>query len=304
MQTIYPAKLIPKAIVTYRRERWDTPDGDFIDVDFVDGDADKPLLVLFHGLEGSSNSHYARGLMAAIKNLGWSGAVPHFRGCSGEINHAPRFYHSGDADEVNWILRRMQARRLTVPSSELYAVGVSLGGNALLRWLGESQHAADFVKAACSISAPMNLTHGGAVLGKGFNMVYTRFFLQTLKPKCLQKLSQFPDLFARDKMLKARNLYEFDNVVTAPLHGFRDTDDYWHRASSCYVLPDITVPTLVLNARNDPFLPAQYLPQQAASCVKLEYPNEGGHVGFSIGSLPGNSGWLPQRILRFLTRGH
>src|SRR5690606_12104745 len=127
-----------------------------------------------------------------------------------------------DAEEVDWILRRMQTRRLTVPSSELYAVGVSLGGNGLLRWLGDSQHAADFVKAACSVSAPLDLTNGGKVLGKGFNKVYTRFFLQTLKPKCLNKLSQFPDLFAREKMLKARNLYEFDNVVTAPLHGFRD----------------------------------------------------------------------------------
>jgi predicted alpha/beta-fold hydrolase len=304
LQTIYPVKLIAKAPVTYRRERWDTPDGDFIDVDFVDGEPDKPMLVLFHGLEGSSNSHYARGLMAQLQKLGWSGAVPHFRGCSGEINHAPRFYHSGDAEEVNWILRRMQARRLTVPSSALYAVGVSLGGNALLRWLGESQHAADFVKAACSISAPLDLTNGGAALGKGFNLVYTRLFLQTLKPKCLQKLNQFPDLFAREKVLSARNLYEFDNVVTAPLHGFRDTDDYWHRASSRHVLEDITVPTLVLNAQNDPFLPARYLPEHAAPCVTLEYPPEGGHVGFAVGPLPGASTWLPRRILHFLSQHH
>lgn len=302
LQTIYPAKLIAKAAVTYRRERWDTPDGDFIDVDFVDGEPDKPLLLLFHGLEGSSNSHYARSLMAQVQKLGWSGAVPHFRGCSGEINHGPRFYHSGDFEEVDWILRRMQARRLTMPSSELYAAGVSLGGNALLRWLGESQHAADFVKAACSISAPLDLTNGGAALGKGFNLVYTRFFLQTLKPKCLQKLKQFPDLFARDKMLKARTLYEFDNAVTAPLHGFRDTDDYWHRASARHVLNDITVPTLVLNAQNDPFLPARYLPQEAAPCVTLEYPPEGGHVGFAVDPLPGASTWLPQRILHFLSR--
>jgi predicted alpha/beta-fold hydrolase len=303
LQTIYPAKLIAKPSVTYRRERWDTPDGDFIDVDFVDGEPGKPMLVLFHGLEGSSNSHYARGLMAYVQKLGWSGAVPHFRGCSGEINHAPRFYHSGDAEEVNWILHRMQARRLTVPSSALYAVGVSLGGNALLRWLGESQHAADFVKAACSISAPLDLTNGGAALGKGFNLVYTRFFLQTLKPKCLQKLNQFPDLFAREKLLSARNLYEFDNAVTAPLHGFRDTDDYWHRASAKHVLKDITVPTLVLNAQNDPFLPARYLPQEAAPCVTLEYPTEGGHVGFAVGPLPGASTWLPRRVLHFLING-
>ncbi|TFW04747.1 alpha/beta hydrolase, partial [Oxalobacteraceae bacterium OM1] len=152
LQTIYPALFIRKPPVTYRRERWHTPDGDFIDVDFVDGTPGQPFVVLFHGLEGSSDSHYARSLMARIQAMGWSGAIPHFRGCSGELNHAPRFYHSGDAEEVDWIIRRLAAqpgRR----DAKFYAVGVSLGGNALLRWLGESQHEADFIDAACAISA-------------------------------------------------------------------------------------------------------------------------------------------------------
>ena len=221
LQTVYPAKVAPKPRVTYRRERWDVhAQDDFIDVDFVDGQPGMPCVVLFHGLEGSSDSHYARALMAALAVRGWSGAVPHFRGCSGEPNRAPRFYHSGDAAEIDWILRRLRPR-VTGP---LFVAGVSLGGNALLRWLGESQHGADWVAAACAISAPLDLVRGGAALSSGVNMLYTRMFLQTLKPKCLAKLDQFPGLFDRDALLQARDLYAFDNIVTAPLHGYRDTD--------------------------------------------------------------------------------
>jgi uncharacterized protein len=300
LQTIYPAIGIARPKVLYRRERWDTPDGDFIDIDFVDGQSGRPFIVLFHGLEGSSDSHYARALMARVAALGWSGAVPHFRGCSGEPNHAPRFYHSGDAAELDWIIRRLAACRSNASHGKFYAAGVSLGGNALLRWLGESQHQAEIVDAACAISAPLDLAGGGAALSRGLNLLYTRMFLQTLKPKCLHKLKQFPGLFNREHMLQARNLYEFDNVVTAPLHGYRNTDDYWHRASAKHVLSDITVPTLVLNAKNDPFLPARHLPCSASARVTLDYPEEGGHVGFAVGGLPGKIGWLPRRMLHFL----
>lgn len=298
LQTIFPATCVAKPKVAYRRERWKTPDNDFIDIDFVDGKPGQAFIVLFHGLEGSSDSHYARALMAQVAALGWSGAVPHFRGCSGELNHAPRFYHSGDAREIDWIIRRLVAERKN--GGKFYATGVSLGGNALLRWLGESQHEAGIVDAACAISAPLDLAGGGAALSSGFNMIYTRLFLQTLKPKCLKKLAQFPGLFDLDTMLRARNLYEFDNVVTAPLHGYRDTDDYWHRASAKHVLSDIKVPTLVLNAKNDPFLPARHLPRSASRHVTLEYPEHGGHVGFAVGGLPGSINWLPQHMLDFL----
>ena len=295
LQTIYPAKCIPKPHVAYRRERWDAHDGDFVDVDFVDGEPGAPLVVLFHGLEGSSNSHYARSLMAALQARGWSGAIPHFRGCSGEANLTPRFYHSGDATEVDWIVRRLHAHH----AGAVYAAGVSLGGNAMLRWLGESGHAAAILAGACAVSAPLDLTASGAALGSGFNMLYTRMFLRTLKFKSLAKLERYPGLFDRTALLGARDLYAFDNIVTAPLHGYRDTDDYWHRASARHVLDDIRVPTLVLNARNDPFLPGQHLPHSAAACVTLEYPDEGGHVGFVTGTPPGSLDWLPQRILGF-----
>ena len=303
LQTIYPATCIAKPAVHYRRERWDTPDGDFIDVDFVDGEPGKPFAVMFHGLEGSSDSHYARAMMARVATMGWSGAIPHFRGCSGELNRAARFYHSGDSGEIDWIMRRLHAERVSTGNgaARFYATGVSLGGNALLRWLGESQHQADFVDRACAISAPLDLAAGGAALSRGLNMIYTRVFLDTLKPKCLDKLQQHPGLFDRERMLAARDLYAFDNVVTAPLHGYRDTDDYWHRASAKHILADITVPTLVLNARNDPFLPGRFLPRAASPCVTLEYPEHGGHVGFTAGSFPGQLSWLPDKIVRFLT---
>jgi hypothetical protein len=300
LQTIFPALFIDVAAPAFRRERWDTPDGDFIDVDVIDGQADRPFLVLFHGLEGSSDSHYCRALMRHIAALGWSGAVPHFRGCSGEINLAPRSYHSGDAAEIDWILRRLKACSAAHGANRFYAAGVSLGGNALLRWLGESQHQAEFVDAACAISAPLDLYAAGMALGRGFNMAYTRSFLKTLKPKAAQKLGQFPGLFDLGAMLASRNLYEYDDVVTAPLHGYRDTEDYWHRASSHRVLHDITVPTLVLNAKNDPFLPHVHLPQSAARAVTLEYPEHGGHVGFASGAFPGTLDWLPQRLVSFL----
>ena len=295
LQTIVPALWIARPEVAFRRERWQAPDGDFVDVDLVDGQPGQPFVVLFHGLEGSSNSHYARALMAQLVARGWSGAVPHFRGCSGQANQAPRFYHSGDADEVDWVLRRLHARA----TGKFYAAGVSLGGNALLCWLGQSLHAAQFVDAAVAVSAPLDLAQGGKALSSGANRLYTRMFLQTLKPKCLAKLEQFPGLFDREAMLAARDLHAFDNAVTAPLHGYRDADDYWHRASAKHVLHDITVPTLVLNALNDPFLPGQHLPRSASPAVTLDYPRHGGHVGFASHTLE----WLPRRLLHFFEHG-
>ncbi len=300
LQTIVPALFARKPPVPYRRERWDTPDGDFIDLDWIAGTAaaDAPLLVLFHGLEGSSHSHYARALMHHARLRGWHGVVPHFRSCSGEMNRAPRFYHSGDSAEIDWVLRTLRA---TLPAAPMVVAGVSLGGNALLRWLGERGRAAEFVAAAAAISAPLNLQAGGQALAGGFNRVYARNFLATLKRKSLLKLDQFPGLFDREAMLRARDLHAFDNVVTAPLHGYRDTDDYWHRASARHVLHDITLPTLVLNARNDPFLPETALPSRrdVAASVELEQPAGGGHVGFMRGAPPGHIAWLPQRICGF-----
>jgi len=184
----------------------------------------------------------------------------------------------------------------------LFAAGVSLGGNALLRWLGErGTDALRIVDAAAAISAPMDIPAGGKALSAGLNLIYARSFLKTMKVKSRQKLEQFPGLFDADAMLRARTLHEFDNIVTGPLHGFKDADDYWHNASSIHLLPGIEVPTLVLNARNDPFLPAQALPTRAqvSRMVTLEQPDTGGHVGFMTGAFPGHLNWLGTRLLHF-----
>ena len=286
------AALLPPPAARFRRERWETPDGDFIDVDFA-GDAALPRqMVLFHGLEGCSDSHYIRRLARDLPAAGWRVAVPHWRGCSGEPNRKPRAYHSGDSTEVDWILRKF--------SHPLDAIGISLGGNALLKWLGErGSAAAPVVRRAAAISAPLDLPAAGRALDRGLNrLLYTRMFLGTLRPKSLAKLALFPDLFDGERVRAARTFREFDDVFTAPLHGFRGVDDYWTRASSGPWLEHIAVPTLVLNARNDPFLPEHALVAAAAKASKavlLEFPANGGHVGF-----PGR--WLAQRLIEFFRK--
>jgi predicted alpha/beta-fold hydrolase len=276
LQTI-GAALFPPPRVRLERARWETPDGDFIDVDFA-GDAGLPrLMVLLHGLEGCSDSHYARALAAALPAAGWRLAMPHWRGCSGEPNRRPRAYHSGDSAEVDWILRRF--------SRPLDAIGVSLGGNALLKWLGEHGEAAcTIVRRAAAVSAPLDLSAAGRALDRGLNrLLYTRMFLGTLIPKSLAQLDAFPGLFDGARLRAARTFREFDDLYTAPVHGFRDVDHYWTSASSGPWLEHVRVPTLVLNARNDPFLPEQALlaaASTAARCILLEFPRSGGHVGF------------------------
>jgi hypothetical protein len=299
-QTIWPI-LRKGALPAYHRERWDTPDGDFIDVDWLDAaqETDAPLVVLFHGLEGSSASHYAGALMSALVQRGWDGAVPHFRGCSGEPNRLPRAYHSGDADEIDWILRRMRAQ---FPQRQIVAAGVSLGGNALLKWAGEQEDAAhDVVQAIAAACAPLDLTAAGQALQQGFSLAYAKHFLVSLKAHSELKLKQFPDVFDGARMRAAKTLYDFDDAVTAPLHGFRDAGDYWRRASSKPWLGGVRVPALVLNALNDPFMPHHALPTQreVAASVALEFPAAGGHVGFVSGAFPGHLDWLPQRLLGF-----
>jgi len=286
-QTI-SAALFPPRPVHFERERWETPDGDFIDVDFA-GRADAKPMVLLHGLEGGSNSHYVRRLASALPQAGWRVAIPHWRGCSGEPNRKPRAYHSGDTAELDWILRRLR--------HPLDAIGVSLGGNVLLKWLGErAAEAKPLVRRAAAVSAPLDLAAAGAALDRGLNrLIYTRMFLSTLKPKSLAQLDRFPGLFERTKLAASTTFREFDNLYTAPMHGFRDVDHYWTSSSSGPWLERIAVPTLVLNARNDPFLPEEALvaaSRKVSASILLEFPRTGGHVGF-------RGPWLAQRLIKF-----
>jgi predicted alpha/beta-fold hydrolase len=303
LQTIWPALFSRPhlaALPPYRRERWLAPDGDFIDVDHLDGPPGAPALVLFHGLESSSTSRYAVAFAQVAQSLGWHFCVPHFRGCSGELNLAPRAYHSGDFEEVGWLLGRLRA----LHGQPLLAAGVSLGGNALLRWAEEAgDTAAQTVRAVAAVSSPLDLAAAGRAIDSGFNwLVYSRMFLRTMKPRALAKLAQHPGLFDREKLLAARTLYEFDNVFTAPLHGFRDTPDYWARASAKPHLHRIRVPALVLNAHNDPFVPGSSLPAAAdvGPCVTLWQPPHGGHVGFASGGFPAHVMAMPQAVLGWL----
>jgi predicted alpha/beta-fold hydrolase len=298
-QTIYASKFCPQPQPAYRRERWHTPDGDFVEVDFIDApDAGPhtPWLVLFHGLEGSSRSHYARRLMHAVEHRGWHGVVVHFRGCSGEPNRLPRAYHSGDSQEIDWILSRLHTQGFPA----LFVAGVSLGGNALLKWLAEQGPAASrVITAAAAVSAPLDLAAANVALSSGFNLVYARHFLRTLIPAARAKDRRFPGRIDLGRALQARSLGEFDDAVTAPLHGFLGVDDYYARSSAGPLLGAIETPALLLHAANDPFLPAAALPHpdQLPVAVTLEIHPHGGHVGFVHGSLPGRIDWLPQRLL-------
>lgn len=299
LQTIYSSLFIHVPPVAYRRERLELPDGDFLDFDWVDGQTGAPVVVLFHGLEGSADSHYARDLMAHARMRGWHGVVAHFRGCSGEDNRLPRAYFAGDSGDIERMLCHVKSLHAHAP---VYAVGVSLGGNALLKWLGEQGEAAcTLVERAAGVSAPLDLTAAGHTLDRGFNRrIYTARFLVTLKQKALRKAACFPGILDAKAIAAATTFRKFDTLVTARLHGFRDADDYWLQVSSKPLLHAIAIPTLVINAQNDPFLPAWALPSpdEVSPAVTLEQPATGGHVAFPSGAFPGNLDWLPRRLMQ------
>ncbi len=310
VQTIWPklfARLHHDQAPQFRRERWPTPDGDFVDCDWLQAPpagSTAPLLVLFHGLEGSSASHYCQAFASHAQRLGWGFAVPHFRGCSGELNLAPRAYHSGDHEEIGWMLGQLRARH----EGPLLAVGVSLGGNALLRWAQvQGAQARRSVRAIAAVSAPLDLGAAGVAIHQGLNrVIYTRYFLRTMVPKALRKLQQHPGLpVDRTRLRRARSLIEFDDCFTAPVHGFASAQDYYQRASAGPRLHQLRLPSLVLNARNDPFVPAGSLPkpfQIDGAPVLLWQPDHGGHVGFPTGGWPGSALGLPASVCAWLAQ--
>lgn len=293
LQTIYPALFLKRPLPPLDREIWTAPDDDILALDWLKGEPGKPLLVHFHGLEGSSRSHYARAMLRHLHRIGWNGVVVHFRGCGGVTNRAMRAYHAGDTQEIDWIMHKIAARH-----GPVYTFGVSLGGNAMLKWLGEQAHRArELVRGAVALSIPFDLQAAGRVLDTGLNRVfYTRHFLTTLKQKAL-RLRLSPQ-----ELSKISTLREFDDKVTAPLHGFENVDDYWNKASSRPWLRHIAVPTLLLQAKNDPFLPPEGLPHpnELNDRVELRLFDQGGHAGFVSGPFPGCLDWLPQTACQWL----
>ena len=309
LQTIHGARCIRPPSIAFSRQRTETPDGDFIDLDWLkpvdrSQSAGTRALLIFHGLEGSSLSPYAQSMAGYFHHRGWVVVVGHFRGCSGAPNRLVRAYHSGDADDIAFMVDTVLR---TLPEASWHLAGVSLGGNAMLRYLATPDKRHPELQACAAISVPLDLTACGRHLSGSFlgRYLYTPQFLKTMKPKVAAKARRFPEAFDARRVARSATLMDFDDAYTAPVHGFQNVLDYWTRASSKPVLGHIQTPTLVLNALNDPFVPAWSLPTQdeASPAIRLHQPPEGGHVGFVTGRWPGNLSWLPRRLdLFFLKR--
>lgn len=291
-----------------RVERWPTDDGDEIELHRLEPHGERAphggRLLVLHGLEGTIHSHYLRGVLALAQRRGWSADALIFRTCNGETTRARRLYHSGETTDLGRVVRRLLVSH---PGQPLALAGFSLGGNVLLKWLGEQ--GADIpsaVRAAVAISVPFDLERGSRFIERGFARVYTRHFLRTLRAKARMKLERDPGLFDAAALERARTLFEFDDIVTAPVHGFEGAADYYQRSSSLRFLTSIRCPTLLLSAYDDPFLPPDVL--REVERVARENPNlatefhqRGGHVGFISGHAP----WAPryyaeERALSFL----
>jgi predicted alpha/beta-fold hydrolase len=275
-----------------RTERWTTPDGDFVDLHRVDGPPNAPRLLLLHGLEGTIQSHYVAGFFQQASDRGWAADLLVFRGCGSEPNHQPRFYHSGETTDLAFVLERILHEHPDVP---IVLAGVSLGGNVLLKFLGERAAAVpERVIATAAISVPFDLERGCRFISTGFSRIYDWHFLRTLRKKALAKLDRYPELFDRARLQAAGTIYDFDDAVTAPVHGFVDAHDYYSRSSSLGWIDRVAKPTLLLSAVDDPFLPSAVLEEvrgiaSSNPALTLEFPDNGGHVGFVGGRWP----WRP-----------
>jgi len=302
-QTIWGPFFRP-ARLALRRERMITDDGDFVDLDWL-ADAPAPgapLVMVLHGLEGSSRSHYVQGLLGGARARGWRGVALNFRSCSGEMNRLPRFYHSGDTGDVDAVVRRLLARE---PGLRLGVVGISIGGNVMLKWLGEQGVAAPpAVAGGVAISVPYDLEACARVLDRGFaKHVYTANFMRTMRRKVVEKARAYPGFVDVASACRARTFSEYDAAVTAPLFGFADAQDYWRRASSAPYLAAVARPALLINALDDPFVPAHALPKpgELPPHVQLVLTPHGGHVGFVDGRWPWRvDSWAERRALDFL----
>jgi predicted alpha/beta-fold hydrolase len=285
-------------------ERWATPDDDVLLVHRLHGSSDRPLLVLLHGLEGSPDSHYARGLLARAHALRWSAAAIVFRTCGGEMNETRRFYHSGETTDLDFVIHRLTSE---LPRMPIVLAGFSLGGNVLLKWLGERGSAVPpQVRAAAAVSVPFDLARGSRYINRGFARLYEQHFLRTLVRKAVVKRRRFPDVAPEVDFAALRTMWDFDDAVTAPVHGFRDATDYYERSSSLRWLDRIRTPTLLLSASDDPFLPREVLDEVRAvarenDALCCEFFEQGGHVGFIAGNLPWRPlYWAEWRVTEFL----
>ena len=304
-QTLWAAALRPAGAVPVRRERWETPDGDFLDVDRLDGVVGSPAVVILHGLEGSSAGSRIRGLLVAAHRLGWRALALNFRSCSGEPNRLPRSYHAGDTEDLGWLMDRVAREERRRPVA---CIGVSLGGNVLVKYLGERPDGIpEALKAAVAISTPFDLGASARAFERGLlNRLYLRRLVRSLKGKTLAKLRQYPDLVDRTRLAAVRTLAEFDDLVTAPVHGFTGARHYWSSASCAPFLPSIRRPLLLINALDDPVVPAGTLPRAMIArhrFVTAAFTRAGGHAGFIGGSSPAHPlFWAERTAMAFCER--
>jgi len=288
-QTMWGKFFRPRELYGAHTERWDTPDGDFVDVHRINANEGAPRLFLLHGLEGTVRSHYVTGFLGEAKKRGWGADLLIFRGCGDEPNRLPRFYHSGDTRDLAFALDRVLAEH---GKSRIVLAGVSLGGNVLLKFLGEQgERLSPRVRAAAAISVPFDLEKGARHIATGFSRVYDRHFLRTLRAKAEAKLAVHPELIDAARLARAHSIYEFDDAVTAPVHGFIDAHDYYSKSSSLPWLSRVRRPTFLLSALDDPFLPAAVLDNVRGAArdnpaLTLEFTPHGGHVGFVAGRWP------------------
>ena len=286
-----------------RTERLELPDGDFLDLAVTPSVApEAPTVVILHGLEGSADSAYVRRLMRAVAARGWTACLMHFRGCSGVPNRLPRSYHSGDTGDIAYVIETLRARR---PHSLLAAVGFSMGGNVLLKYLGE-QRASGPLAAAVAVSVPFDLAAAADRLEQGFSRLYQAHLISHLRVRMQAKLARHADMpFTARQLARVRSFREYDEWITAPLHGFQGADDYYRKSSSAGFINAVQRPTLVLHARDDPFLPASAVPDKhdCGPGITLEIPEHGGHIGFVTDPLPGMiRPWLEEHVCAFLAQ--
>ena len=300
LQTIYPSLSRRRLRPELLRERVELADGDFIDLDWTQP-APGPIVLVLHGLEGSLESHYTGGILTALAAQGYRAVLMYFRGCSGEPNRLPRSYHSGETGDLHTIIEHIRQR---LPATPVAVIGYSLGGNVLLKWLGEQGEKAA-VKTAVAVSVPFELNRAARQLERGLSQIYQKYLLNKLRKSVTAKAATHPPPVPLTQLAELKTFRQFDNAITAPLHGFRNVDDYYTRSSSRQYLHRIRIPTLIIHALDDPFLPADAIPsdKDLAPSVTLELSPHGGHVGFVAGSHPGKAQyWLESRICERLRK--
>ena len=301
LQTVWPRLWRYRPALHYRREQLELPDGDFIDIDWLPG-GNGPCLLLVHGLEGSSRSPYALGILNAIAAMGWRGAAMNLRGCSGRSNRLARAYHSGDTQDIGFVVDHMAKQCAGAP---LLLTGISIGGNLVLKYLGESASRTP-VQAAVAVSVPFDLGAAVDVMHHSFGGLYEQYFMHSLRRKVRDKAGIIKLPLDTEHALAARTIREFDDRVTAPLHGFENAAHYYAESSCKHFIKSVRVPTLILHARDDPFMNADIIPaaDQLSAATRLEVLDRGGHVGFvsSRKDLPGHGSgyWLEYAIPRWL----